>query len=262
MPALHVHRLGPAGRAPEILALHGLTGHGLRWAAMARAELPDAPILAPDLRGHGRSPWTPPWDIAGHVADLVELLEAEAPEPVVLIGHSYGANIAVHLARAVPSRIRELILLDPAMGLDPQWAMEIAGHYLASPDYPHAQEARDDKFYGGWSDVAAEVLDADIAEHLVDLPGGRVGWRVCAPAMVAAWGEMARPAVLPPAGLRTTVVRAAKVQPPFITDLYVEELRAHLGELLEVRAVDNQHMIDQSRPELVGALLRTALHGR
>lgn len=259
MPALHVHRLGPEGRAPEILALHGLTGHGLRWAAMARAELPDARILAPDLRGHGRSPWTPPWGIDAHVADLAGLLRAEAPEPVVLIGHSYGANIAVHLARAIPERIRELILLDPAMGLDPVWALEIAGHYLASPDYPHAQEARDDKFYGGWSDVPAATLDADIAEHLIDLPNGRVGWRVCTPAMGAAWGEMARPAVLPPAGLRTTVVRAAKVQPPFITDGYVEELKAHLGGLLEVLEVDNQHMIDQSRPELVGELLRKAL---
>lgn len=259
MPALHVHRLGPVGRAPDILALHGLTGHGLRWAAMARAEVPDARILAPDLRGHGRSPWTPPWGIDAHVADLVELLTAEAPEPVALIGHSYGANIAVHLARAVPERIRELILLDPAMGLDPAWALEVAGHYLASPDYPHAQEARDDKFYGGWSDVPAATLDADLAEHLMDLPSGRVGWRVSPPAMVAAWGEMARPAVLPPAGLRTTVVRAQKVDPPFITDRHVAELTAHLGGLLEVLEVDNQHMIDQSRPELVGELLRKAL---
>lgn len=262
MPALHVHRFGPAERAPDILALHGLTGHGKRWERIALGQLPGSRVLAPDLRGHGRSPWTPPWGIDAHVADLLELLRLEAPQPVVLIGHSYGANIAVHLARAALHQVRALILLDPAMGLEPAWALEIAERYLRCPDYPHAQEARDDKFYGGWSDVPAEVLDADIAEHLVDLPGGRVGWRVCAPAMVAAWGEMARPAVLPPAGLRTTVVRAAKVQPPFITDLYVEELRAHLGELLEVRAVDNQHMIDQSRPELVGELLRTALHGR
>lgn len=269
MPALHVHRFGPAGsgpdgsgpvrRAPDILALHGLTGHGRRWARVAANEVPDARILAPDLRGHGRSPWTPPWTIAGQVEDLVELLKQEAPEPVVVIGHSYGANVAVHLARAVPERVRALILLDPAMGLDPQWALDIAGHYAASPDYPHAQEARDDKYHGGWSDVPAEVLDADIAEHLIELPTGRVGWRNCVPAAVAAWGEMAMPAVLPPRGLRTTVVRAMRVRPPFISDEYVAELGAHLSGLLTVLEVDNEHMISQSRPELIGELLRKEL---
>ncbi|WP_024795494.1 alpha/beta fold hydrolase [Tomitella biformata] len=259
MPALHVHHFGPQGRAPDVLALHGLTGHGLRWARMAAAEVPDARILAPDLRGHGRSPWAPPWGIDAHIADLVELLEEEAPEPVVLIGHSYGAAIAVHLARAVPEKIRALILLDPAMGLDPDWALEIAGHFLASPDYPHAQEARDDKANGGWSDVPADVLDADITEHLIDLPNGRVGWRICVPAAVAAWGEMARPAVLPPAGLATTMVRATRVNPRFITDAYIADLHAHLGAQAQVLEVDNEHMIDQSRPDLVGELLRKAL---
>lgn len=259
MSALHVHRFGPVERAPDVLALHGLTGHGQRWELLAAAQIPEMRVLAPDLRGHGRSRWTPPWGIAEHVADLAELLEAEAPEPVVLIGHSYGASIAIHLARAVPDSIRALILLDPAMGLDPQFAHEIADRYLASPDYPDAGQARDDKFYGGWSDVPAEVLDADIAEHLIELPGGRVGWRVSSPAMVAAWGEMARPAVLPPAGLRTTVVRAMRVNPPFLTDAYLAEAGAYLGGLLEVLEVDNEHMIDQSRPELVGELLRREL---
>lgn len=192
-------------------------------------------------------------------ADLVELLRIEAPEPVVLIGHSYGATIGVHLARAAPEKIRALILLDPAMGLEPAWALEIAEHYLDSPDYPDAQEARDDKFHGGWSDVPAEVLDADIAEHLIAQSNGRVGWRNSAPAAVAAWGEMARPAVLPPAGLRTTVVRATRTTPPFLTAAYVAELQAHLGGLVEVLEADNEHMIDQSRPELVGELLRREL---
>ena len=259
MPTLHVHRFGPSGRAPDVLALHGLTGHGRRWARIAANEAPDTLILAPDLRGHGRSPWTPPWGIDAHVRDLSALLTAEATEPVVLVGHSYGANIAVHLARAVPERIRALILLDPAMGLDPAWALEIAGHFLDSPDYPHAQEARDDKFYGGWSDVPAAVLDADIAEHLIELPNGRVGWRICVPAAVAAWGEMARPPVLPPAGVPTTVVRASRVRPPFLPDAFMTELDDHLGESLRVLEVDNEHMIDQSRPELVGELLREAL---
>ena len=36
---LHVHRYRPAG-PPEVLALHGLTGHGRRWRHLAEQHLP------------------------------------------------------------------------------------------------------------------------------------------------------------------------------------------------------------------------------
>src|SRR5699024_5136182 len=118
--------------------------------------------------------------------------------------------------------------------LDADHARDVADAYLHSPDYADAAEARADKLNGGWADVPPEVLDADIAEHLVDSPFGGVTWRICAPAMVAAWGEMTRPAVLPPAGIPTDLVRATRVEPPFLTDSVVAEMRGRLGDLLTV----------------------------
>ncbi|WP_415822941.1 alpha/beta fold hydrolase, partial [Mycobacterium senriense] len=58
---LHVHRYGPSGPA-QILALHGLTGHGQRWQHLS-GFLPGIGIAAPDLVGHGRSSWAAPWTI-------------------------------------------------------------------------------------------------------------------------------------------------------------------------------------------------------
>lgn len=256
---LHVHRFGPAGaRPPDVLALHGLTGHGRRWERLARTRLADLSVLAPDLRGHGRSPWTPPWTAAAQVESLAGLLHAEAPRPVVVVGHSYGANLAVRLARAVPQAVRALVLLDPAMGLDPARARDIADAYLHSPGYPDAAEARADKLHGGWADVAPEVLDADIAEHLIASPHGGVTWRVCAPAMVAAWAEMALPAVPPPPGVPTALVRALRVRPPFLADAVVDDWRARPGVELSVREVDCEHMVSQSHPALVAELVRAA----
>lgn len=52
---LNTHLFGPTD-APEVLALHGLTGHGRRWRNLAEQHLPDVRVIAPDLRGHGRSP--------------------------------------------------------------------------------------------------------------------------------------------------------------------------------------------------------------
>lgn len=255
----HLHRFGPANAPASVLALHGLTGHGRRWERLARTRLADVGIVAPDLRGHGRSPWTPPWTLEAQVADLAAVLDKIAAQPVVVVGHSYGGNLAVRLAAESPQSVRALILLDPAMGLDAERALDVADAYLHSPDYPDAAEARADKLNGGWADVDPEVLDADIAEHLIDSPFGGVTWRISAPAMVAAWGEMARPAVLPPSGIPTTLVRATRVHPPFLSDETVAGMRHRLGDLLTVLDVDCEHMISQSHPDLVARLVREAL---
>ncbi|WP_411269115.1 alpha/beta fold hydrolase [Rhodococcus sp. MTM3W5.2] len=258
MGEIHIHRFGPqAGR--QVLALHGLTGHGQRWQHLAEGYLPEARVIAPDLRGHGRSTWSPPWGIADHVEDLVGVLESETTEPVVLVGHSYGGAIAVHLARRVPERVRALVLLDPALGLDPAFMAEIADLTVRFPDYTDAAEARSEKVHGAWADVADEVLDAELAEHLIDREGGRVGWRMSIPAIVASWGELARPFVLPPADLPTILVQAMRVQPPYVTAEFLTALAAQLGDRLTVVEMDVDHMVEQARPgdvaELIGKLL-------
>ena len=53
---LHLHRFGAADGAP-LLALHGVTGHGGRFRALAERGLPERRWLALDLRGHGRLDW-------------------------------------------------------------------------------------------------------------------------------------------------------------------------------------------------------------
>ncbi len=258
VPEMNVHRFGPAD-GPPVLALHGLTGHGKRWRHLAEGQLPQARMIAPDLRGHGRSTWTPPWGIADQVDSLVEVLDAETADPVVLVGHSYGAAIAVHLAARVPERVRALLLLDPAMGLDPARMLEIADLTLRYPDYTDAAEARSEKVHGAWRDVAVDVLDEEMAEHLIEFEGGRVGWRYAVPAVVASWGELARPVVLPPADLPTVLVQAMRVQPPYVTPAFRSALAERLGDRLTVVEMDCDHMVANSRPAEVAALIEKLL---
>lgn len=255
---LEIHRYGPAD-GPVVLGLHGMTGHGQRWQHLSERYLPKARVIAPDLRGHGRSTWAPPWGIADQVDSLVALLEAETSEPVVVAGHSYGGAIAMHLARRVPERVRALVLLDPAIGMNPAQMLEIADLTVRYPDYTDAAEARSEKVHGAWAGVDTEVLDAEMAEHLVQLEGGRVGWRYSVPAVVASWGELARPAVLPPADLPTVLVPAMRVQPPYLSPDYRAELAAHLGDRLTVVEMDVDHMVAQARPGEVAALIEKLL---
>lgn len=258
MRGLHTYLFGPSG-APEVLALHGLTGHGRRWEALGEDQLTGVRIIAPDLRGHGRSPWSPPWGLDTHVADLVRVLDEHAVGPVVVVAHSFGGAVALHLARTVPDRIRGLVLLDPAIGLDPEMSGRIAGLVAQYPDYTDAAEARSEKAHGAWADVPAAALDADLAEHLIDLPNGRVGWRMSIPAVVASWGEMARDAVLPPPGLPTVLVQAMRVQPPYVTPEFRAALIEHLGSDLTVVDLDCDHMVAHAAPDETAALVRTVL---
>lgn len=255
MTRLQVHRYGPPGPV-EVLAIHGLTGHGKRWQPLATQHLAEIAIAAPDLIGHGRSSWAAPWTIDANVAALAALLRQQADAPVVVVAHSFGSAVALHLAAAHPDLVTGLVLLDPAIGLDGAWMREIAEAMLASPDYPDAAEARAEKATGSWAEVDPVVLDAELDDHLIALPGGRCGWRVSLPAMMSYWSELAREIVLPPNGIGTTVVRAARTSPPYVTDQLIASLHRGLGADFRFVTFDCDHMVAEIKPAEVAALIR------
>jgi lipase len=255
---LHVHRYGPAGPF-RVLAIHGLTGHGRRWEMPATRYLPEITLAAPDLLGHGRSSWAAPWTIEANVAALADLVERGAAGSVLVVGHSFGGAIALHLAAARPDLVASLVLLDPAVGLDGEWMREIADQMFASPDYTDRAEARNEKSSGSWSDVAAEILDAELDEHLVALPNGRVGWRISIPAMLSYWSQLARDIVLPHNETATTLVRATRTSPPYATDALIGGLTDRLRSGFRLVDFDCQHMVAQAMPAETAAVVRRHL---
>lgn len=255
---LHVHRFGPSGPV-RILAIHGLTGHGQRWQHFATEQLPETPFAAPDLIGHGRSAWTAPWTIDANVDALSNLLTEQAEAAVLVVGHSFGGAVALHLAATHPELVSGLVLLDPAIGLNGEWMAEIAGAMLASPDYPDAEEARAEKATGAWADVDPALLDRELEEHLVATPDGRFQWRVSLPAMVSYWSELARAVVLPLPGTPTTLLRAEWTSPPYVTDDLIASLQQRLGADFRLLNVECDHMVAQARPAEVAAVVRKHL---
>ncbi|WP_280833309.1 alpha/beta hydrolase [Mycolicibacterium frederiksbergense] len=251
---LHVHRYGPA-QPPRLLLIHGLTGHGQRWKTLAEQHLPDVAVLAPDLLGHGRSSWAAPWTLDANVAALSSLLE----RPALVVGHSFGAAVALNLAAAHPDLVSGLVLLDPAVELDGQWMREIADNMMASPDYPDPDEARAEKVHGSWGEVAATELDRELDEHLIELAGGRYGWRISIPAMMAYWSELARPVALPRKGTPTVLVRATRTHPPYARDELISALATRLGSDFALADWDCDHMVAQAKPAETAKLIREQL---
>jgi lipase len=249
---LYVHRYGPAGPT-QVLAIHGLTGHGQRWQTLATQHLSEFAVAAPDLLGHGRSSWAAPWTIDANVAALAALLDT----PTVVVGHSFGGAVALKLAATRPHLVSALVLLDPAVGLDGGWMRDIADDMLASPDYTDRAEARAEKANGSWGDVDADELDRELDEHLIAMPNGRSGWRISIPAMMSYWSELARPITLPPKMIPVTLVRATKTEPPYVTDELLAGLADRAGFAL--MDFDCDHMVAQALPAETAALIRQAL---
>ena len=246
---LHVHPFGPADGRP-VLAMHGVTGHGARYRVLAEA-LPGVRVHAVDLRGHGRSPWNPPWRIEQHVADVLGVLDGLGLDRATVVGHSFGGAIAVHLARTAPERVERLVLLDPALGLDPERMLEQAEAMRADESFPDLDAARADRAQR-WAGLPADRIEAELAEHLV-ADGDRLRYRYCQSAVVVAWSEMARPAITPPAGTPTLLLPAAKAD--FVDPAWVEACRAELGDALTVAEVDAGHMLFLERTEEVARLV-------
>jgi pimeloyl-ACP methyl ester carboxylesterase len=117
---LHVARAGPPPEAAAavVLAAHGVTASLMTWCSLARQLPDDVCLLAPDLRGRGRSAAHPgPYGIAEHAADLVAVLDAAGVASAVLLGHSMGAYVVARLAAEHPERAEGLVLLDAGLPL-------------------------------------------------------------------------------------------------------------------------------------------------
>jgi lipase len=236
---LHLHEWGDRD-APPLLCVHGVQAHGARFRKLAEERLTSRfRVLAPDLRGHGRSQWEPPWSIEQHVDDLLETLAAAGVEQTAIVGHSFGGRLALELtARGV---IVRSVLLDPAVWVPPPIALERAQALVRDRSFADVDEALAER--RPLSPLAPrELLDEEFGEHLVRDDDGRLRFRYSTVAVIAAHGELSRP---PPDW--------AKVQVPTLlvvgedTDVtvpaVVEALIFELGDNLTVVTVPGRHVV-------------------
>nr|WP_179609112.1 alpha/beta fold hydrolase [Leifsonia shinshuensis] len=100
-----------AGGTP-LVGIHGITANHVSWSMVA-AALPGVRLIAPDLRGRGRSNGLPgPYGLTQHADDIARMLDGLGVERAIVAGHSMGAFVAVWLAERHPDRVERLVLID------------------------------------------------------------------------------------------------------------------------------------------------------
>jgi pimeloyl-ACP methyl ester carboxylesterase len=103
-----------AGLGPPIVFLHGFPDHGMGWRRQMEALSARHRVLAPDLRGFGRSDAPPGYAnyaLPNLVEDVLAVLAAEGLTQASIVGHDWGGTIAWWLAMRVPQVVRHLVLL-------------------------------------------------------------------------------------------------------------------------------------------------------
>jgi pimeloyl-ACP methyl ester carboxylesterase len=169
------------GSGSAIVLIHGLGGDRLLWNAVIPTLAATHRVLAPDLRGHGRSP-SPAgatYALDEFVADLLAVLDRRGIEAAHWVGLSAGGFVALRLALDHPGRTRSLTTVSSAAYLDSHSRAVMERWWSTA-----AEEGREalavrllkDLYYPDWVEAHLDVVDRMHDEVATRAYGPAVAW--------------------------------------------------------------------------------------
>jgi pimeloyl-ACP methyl ester carboxylesterase len=143
------------GTGPDVVLIHGVTGDLSIWfLCQAMGTWGQSfRVTAYDLRGHGYSDLAQSgYTSADQARDTFAIMDALEIEQATLVGHSFGAVIALHAAVLKPARVEAVVLSDPC--------------------FPALRHLEDVSRWGHWQNFREEAAAAGVTlsdEHWYDL---------------------------------------------------------------------------------------------
>ena len=246
---------------PVVVCLHGVNAHARRFRRLGERLAPRFRVVAVDLRGHGESTWEPPWDLETHLDDLQDTLRALGIGAADWIGHSFGGRILLELVADRPEIVRRAVLLDPAVWVPPHVALDRADGERRDRAYASPEEAVERRFVESrLRSTPRELVEEEVEAHLARGDDGRWRYRYCQSAVVAAFGEMAKP----PPPFETVQVPTLVVHgldSDVVPEVVVDVLREGIDDL-EVAPVPGGHIVMWDAFEETAQALERFLDGQ
>jgi pimeloyl-ACP methyl ester carboxylesterase len=106
------------GAGDPILCIHGTSSSAMVWGAAVDELSRLGRLIIYDRRGCTRSERPQPYErtsVSDHADDAAALIDALGATPAIVIGRSYGGEVATDLALRYPDRVRALVLLEGAL---------------------------------------------------------------------------------------------------------------------------------------------------
>ena len=151
----HIRRWGDPA-APKVFLLHGFLDVSATWQPVAEGLLSKYQVLSPDFRGFGHTEW--PADgywFPDYVGDLEAIADHYSPDaPLLLVGHSMGAQVASLYAGLRPERVRKLVCLDGLFlpDMEPKLAVKRFRRWL-----DELKDLPQQKSYPSFEDLAGRI---------------------------------------------------------------------------------------------------------
>ena len=152
----HIHRRTFGSGPHPILAIHCSLAHSGAWRGLAAALGDRVTLHAFDLPNHGKSG---DWDGTGDMHDTAAamaraVLDDIGGAPIDVIGHSFGATVALRLAVEMPTRLRRAALFEPVF-----FAPAFADNPGFRAEYAAVDDARHDAYVDGRLEDAARIFN-------------------------------------------------------------------------------------------------------
>ena len=247
------------GQGPRpALMIHCSLSHSGGWGPLARDLSGALTMTAFDTPGHGRSAR---WDGQAEVQGVTAAIAADFLEgPTDIIGHSFGATVALRLAVERPDLVRSLVLIEPVF-----FAVAIADHpdiwaalEANSVEFTAAMEADDhlraaEEFTRVWGDgtpwvQVPEAQKALLADQMYLIEAG-------AGALHQDLGGMLAPGVLQGMSAPTLLIEGS-ASPPVIAAIG-EGLCARLPNARRAVIMGANHMVPITHaPQVAAEILR------
>ena len=127
---------------PLVLCLHGILEQGAAWSEVAiRLAQKGYRVIAPDLRGHGRSDRVGKggsYNLIDFLGDIDAIVEILAGKAFILVGHSLGSVLGAIFATIRPQSIKNIVLVETILPTaeendDPTTALTNQLNSMAAP---------------------------------------------------------------------------------------------------------------------------------
>jgi pimeloyl-ACP methyl ester carboxylesterase len=269
----HVRRWARAG-APKLVLLHGWMDVSASFQFLVDALHRDWDVYAPDWRGYGQTDWgkSDCYWFPDYIADLDFLLERIEANPVNLVGHSLGGNVASLYAGVRPARVARLVNLE-GFGMQATRAEQAPKRYAR-----WLEELRDPsqlRPYAGFAALADRLqqgnprLSREKAEFLARHWGREEGagvvlrgdpaHKIVNPVLYryeevrACWQQVSAPVLWVDADGSDTLKRLG------LDEAQHAERRAAFRDLRYATVRDAGHMLHHDQPEAVARLIEAFL---
>jgi pimeloyl-ACP methyl ester carboxylesterase len=250
MPLAHVNGIDiyyeEHGAGDPILCIHGTSSSALVWEDAARDLAGHGRCIVYDRRGSFRSERPEPYEtfVGEHADDAAALLDSLSATPAIVIGRSYGGEVALDLAHRYPEKVRALALLEPASlsltsegraWLQPvvEKAMAAGADDISSVAQVFLQEVVDHETWVAFPDELKDMFSGNGPAILAELRGGPLELTV------EEMGEIDQPALMVTAKDSPEVFRSV--------DRIVADALPNCDSVL----IDGDHLISPAHPAVV-----------